>query len=244
MGWLRFAPYPFAVASLVLNVYSSFGKLPAMLGHAVVTVSFFLPLLAAEAAVKSMSVSDEVVARRAEQAGARRYAMDLMRAQKGIFWRWRPSVPSLLRIRIRQGRFPAHIATAIREGASFGGAAKWESLVEAMVADALTQGVKMSVSVQRQERDIKRQALATEDATEDATAERQGDRQSARQPKRQPKRQATASERARARDKAVRIVKADAAIAAAELADKCGVSKRTAERWKGEMVRPGLSAVK
>jgi phospholipase C len=55
------------------------------------------------------------------------------------------------------------------------GAYSDSQISEAMVADALTQGVKMSVSVQRQERDIKRQALATEDATGDASAQRRQD---------------------------------------------------------------------
>lgn len=50
-GWLKFAPYPFAAASLWLNVYSSRGDLPGMVGHGVVTIAFFVPLLALKAAV-------------------------------------------------------------------------------------------------------------------------------------------------------------------------------------------------
>ena len=61
MGWLRWAPYPFAAASLWLNVYSAKGDTAAMVGHGVVTVAFFLPLLAAKAAVRKLSVSDEDV---------------------------------------------------------------------------------------------------------------------------------------------------------------------------------------
>ena len=225
MGWLRLAPYPFAAASLLLNVYAYLGDVPAMVGHAGVTVAFFLPLLAGEAAVRSLSVSEDDIRQRAEHSAARRYAMDLVRDQKGICWRWR--IPSLLRTRIVRGRFPAHVTAAVKDGAQFGGAGKWEAAVEKMVTDALTQGVRMTATVERQERQIKRQA----DAPEIAPAERQGERQPVRQAKRQP----AASDRDRARDKARRKLKADPAIPAADLAAYCGVSKRTAERWKTEM---------
>ena len=74
MGWLRWAPYPFAAASLWLNVYSAKGDTAAMVGHGVVTVAFFLPLLAAKAAVRKLSVSDEDVSagRRARRGAALR----------------------------------------------------------------------------------------------------------------------------------------------------------------------------
>jgi len=230
MGWLRFAPYPFAAASLVLNVYASFGDMPAVLGHAVVTVAFFLPLLAGEAAVKSLAISDEAVALAQEMEAARQYAIDLVRDQKGWQWRWR--VPSLLRSRILHGRMPSDVTEAVRQGASFGGAAKWEAAVEKMVTDALTQRARMTASVERQERAIKRQSVATEDAPDSASATATPQRQPVRQTERQP----TASERDKARAKAARLVKADSDITATDLAAKCGVSKRTAERWKGDML--------
>jgi hypothetical protein len=229
MGWLRFAPYPFAAVSLVLNVYSSFGDVPGMLGHAVVTVAFFLPLLAGESAVKSLAVTDDAVALSHEMAAARQYAIDLARDQKGWRWRWR--VPSLLRSRILAGRMPSDVTDAVRQGASSGGAAKWEAAVEKMVTDALTQRARVTASVHRQERAIQRDAEATEGATADASPQRQETRPAGRS----PRRQATASERDKARARAARLVAADPAIAAADLADKCGVSKRTAERWKREM---------
>src|ERR1035438_9074569 len=112
MGWLQWTPYPFAAAALLLNVYASRGDLPAMVGHAVVTVAFFLPLIAGEAAVRSLSRSADDIAVSAEFAAARRYAIDLVRGRKGVFWRVR--VPSLLRTRIVAGRFPAPAAAGAR----------------------------------------------------------------------------------------------------------------------------------
>jgi hypothetical protein len=240
MGWLRFAPYPFALASLVLNVYSSFGDAPGMLGHGVVTVAFFLPLLAGEAAVKSMSVSDKEVALADEMKAARQYAIDLVRDQLGFFWRLRPSVPTLLRTRIVSGRLPGHVARAVRDGVAACDATVWEAAVEKMVTDALTQRAKMAAAVVRQERDIQQTADATTDTTTDATTGATRDATPERQAARQPKRQLTASERDKNRAKAARIVAAEPAIRAEDLAARCGVTKRSAERWKAEMSRPNL----
>lgn len=244
MGWLRFAPYPFALASLVLNVYSSFGDPPGMLGHGVVTVAFFLPLLAGEAAVKSLSVSPEAVALADEMKAARQYAIDLVRDQRGFLWRLRPSVPSLLRTRIVSGRLPAAVASAVRQGAADGGASAWEAAVEKMVADALTQHARITASVARQERDIKRRATATEPATGNATPRATGNATAdatADPPQpRQAKRQQTAAERDRARAKAMRMMQADPDLSAAEVAAKCGVTKRSVERWRSEPERPNL----
>lgn len=234
MGWLRFTPYPFAAASLLLNVWAYRGDLPGMLGHAVLVVAFFLPVIAGEAAVRSMSVSDDEVRYTAELADARRYALDLVRDRKGRLWRWR--VPSLLKRQILRSRPPAVVASAVRDGASYGGAEKWETPVEEWVTDGLTQGVKVATAVTVRKRQIERQAAATDDAT--------AERQDERQPVRQAKRQATASERDKARGKAARKLKAEPAISAAELAAHCGVHKRTAERWKNEMTPPHLAAVR
>src|SRR5216684_3769831 len=152
MEWLRFVPWLFAAASLVLNVWASIGAVPGMIGHAVVTVAFFLPLIAGEAAVRSLARSEEDVKLTAEMADARRYALDLVRDRKGLLWRFR--VPSLLRTQILRSRPPAAVVSAVQDGARFGGAAKWEAAVEAWIAGRLTQGDKMAVTVERQRRAI------------------------------------------------------------------------------------------
>ncbi len=79
-GWLRFAPYPFAAASLWLNVYSSRGDIPGMVGHGVVTVAFFVPLLALKAAVSRLTVSDEERKRAVAVDDAIAHARDILRA--------------------------------------------------------------------------------------------------------------------------------------------------------------------
>ena len=73
-----------------------------------------------------------------------------------------------------------------------------------------------------------------------AAAETTPQRQQVRQPVRQKPRQTAAKPAANWRDKAARLVAADPAITAQDLAGKCGVSKRSAERYKETAVRPHL----
>lgn len=218
MNWLRLVPWFFAAASLVLNVWASLGDVPGLLAHAVVTVAFFLPLIAGESAVRSLSRSEEDIKLTAESADARRYALDLVRDRKGLLWRFR--VPSLLRTQILHRRPPAAVVDAVRDGAQFGGAARWEAVIESWVAAGLTQGDKMAATVARQRREIH----AAEKAAAPAAPKRH--------PKRQPKRQAAATEW---RGKAAGIVASDSGIRAAELALQCGISKRTAERYLADV---------
>jgi hypothetical protein len=223
MGWLRWAPYPFAAASLWLNIYAG-GGTAGMVGHGVVTLAFFLPLLAAKAAVRKLSVSDDAIALNAERTAARRYAMDLARAQKGMLWRWR--IPSLLRTQIVHGRFPAAVTEAVKAGASYGGAGKWEDAVTSLVTDALTQGARMAATVKLQERQIERQAAASDDAQND----RQRDRQKA------PRK--TVSTTARKRAKVQRILTASPALPLGDVARQAGVSESTVTRIKRDMPTP------
>jgi Homeodomain-like domain len=223
MGWLRWAPYPFAAASLWLNVYAAHGDTPGMVGHGVVTVAFFLPLLAAKAAVRRLSASDQDVRAAAERSAARRYAMDLARAQKGILWRWR--VPSLLRTQIVRGRFPAAVICAVADGAQSGGAAKWEAVVERFVTDGLTQRVRMAVAVRRQERQIEASAGASPDAPASA------------RPVRQPVPRGRVSDRERKRLKVVKLLTDNPGMLRKVVAEKAGVSESTVDRIKSEMPR-------
>jgi hypothetical protein len=221
MGWLHWAPYPFAAASLWLNVYSAKGDTAAMVGHGVVTVAFFLPLLAAKAAVRKLSVSEEDVRLATEKASARRYAMDLVRAQKGMLWRLR--IPSLLRTQIVRGRFPAAVTEAVKDGA-----AKWEPAVEQLVTDGLTQGVRMTAAVRRQERQIERQAVVSDYGQGDSQKQRPADGRKAVS--------ATAAKRARVQ----RILTANPKMPIDEVARKAGVSESTVTRVKREMPVPLL----
>jgi len=219
-GWLRWAPYPFAAASLFIQVWAARGVVPAMIGNAAVSAAFFLPLIAAERAVKSLAIPDADVREMQERADAMRYARDLMRDRKGSLWRYR--VPSLLRVQILRDRPPAVVVAAVREGASFGGAAKWETAVETWIANGLTRGDKMAATVERQ-----RAAIQETAQPPSATPE-----------PRQTARQSGTPDRARARAKATRLLTANPAMPLAEVAEKSGVSERTASRIKSDLPVP------
>lgn len=141
-GWLWFAPFPFAAASLWLNVYGAHGSMPGMVGHGVVTVAFFVPLLALKAAVHRFTVSEEERRLTVAVADAIAHARDILRAALGPFWRLR--VPVLLRRQLRSRRLPAGVLEEIRQGVMFGGATRWEPAVEAWITSslALPEGVQ------------------------------------------------------------------------------------------------------
>lgn len=230
MGWLRWAPYPFAAASLFLNVYASWGNIPAMTGHAVVTIAFFLPLLAGEAAVRSLSVSEAAVRFTTEMADARRYALDLVRDRKGIWWRLK--VPSLLKRQILHSRPPAAVTAAVNDGLAFGGAAKWEPAVEEWVTNGLTQSEKMTVKVAAKKREIERQAQPSPEPSTDGQRDRQ------------PASRKTVSAAVRTRQKVTRILTANPGMPVKEVAAKARVSESTVARIKKEMPVPIRAAAK
>lgn len=221
MGWLRVTPYPFAAASLFLNVYASRGSVPGMVGHAAVTVAFFLPLIVAEAAVRRMAISEDDAKLAREMADARRYALDLVRDRKGVFWRLR--VPSLLRVQILRSRPPATVTEAISDGARFGGAAKWEERVEEWVIRGLTRGEKVAAGVRAEKRAIERTASVPEVAPETSPSA-----------PRQPARRKPASAHAKAR----RLLSANPQPTIGEVAKKTGLSERTISRIKSDMPTP------
>jgi len=144
-GWLRAAPYPFAVASLALNVYAAHGSVPGMIGHAVVTVAFFLPLIALKAAVHRFTASDEDRRRATATADAIAHARDILRAADR--W-WRLRAPLMLRRQLRTRRLPAAVMVAINQGA-----ARWEPAVEAWITRSLVlpEGVSAQLAAARRE---------------------------------------------------------------------------------------------
>lgn len=215
MGWLRFAPYPFALASLTLNVYAGRGSIPATIGHGVITVAFFLPVLAGEGAVRRLSRTEAEIRLAAEADHALRHARDLARAARGIFWRFR--VPSLLRVEITGKRPPAAVVAAIRAGSQDGGALKWEPAVARWVRDGLTQDARLTAEVTVERREIQRQA---DDAgARPAKAARPASRQN---------RQLTQAAANRAA--VLKIKKDHPDLTAAQVAAKAKVSKRTVQR--------------
>ena len=159
-----------------------------------------------------------------EQADAMRYARDLMRDRKGIWWRLR--VPSLLRVQILHNRPPAAVVTAVNEGASYGGATRWEPAVEKWIADGLTRGDLMAVTVERQRRTIAASAVTSEPAAGGVSASAQAPRQ--------PSRQKAVDGRAKVK----RLLLANPGMAKAEVARKAGVSESTVDRVKRELPTP------
>ncbi|HET9893645.1 MAG TPA: winged helix-turn-helix domain-containing protein [Streptosporangiaceae bacterium] len=147
MGWLRWTPYPFVAASLALNVWAYLDSLPGIIGHTVVTAAFFLPVIAAEAAVRSVSADDGEGRRRAELRNACRYARDLLRDARGRWWRWK--VPSLLRAQVTSGQLPAAVMAALD-----GGPPEWEPAVRKFVISGLIAGAWMRTEEDRERRRI------------------------------------------------------------------------------------------
>jgi hypothetical protein len=147
--WLAWAPYPFAAASLWLNIAAARGAVPAMVAHAVLVVAFFTPLLAVKAAVRSLSATEDELKLARALADARQYAMDLLRDRKGAAWRWRPSVGSLLRRQVLTGRLPAAVTLAVGESlAAYG--QPWEPAVREWVLGA--EGLALSEQAERDAR--------------------------------------------------------------------------------------------
>jgi hypothetical protein len=128
---LRAAPYLFAASSLALNVLGAHGQLAAVVGHAAVTLAFFVPLLVIKAAIRALLVPALVQKQAEALADARAYARDILRSALGVFWRFRS--PLLLRRQLRSGRLPA-VVTAAVESCDAG---RWERAVEAWITAAV-----------------------------------------------------------------------------------------------------------
>lgn len=223
MGWLRWVPYPFAVVSLLLNVWAYWHNTPDLVGHAVVTCAFFVPLIAAERAVRSLAVSDDAVKLSAEAEAACRYARDLLRDRKGRLWRW--DVPSLLKLQVLNGRLPADVTKTLP-----GGPASWEPAVRAFVIRGLVSGDWMRTEETLERRVIEASAGPKADASQPAVPARRGDSQ----------RGGTKSGGGQAKVK--RIITANPDLPRAEIARRAGVSESTVDRARRGM-RPVLAAV-
>jgi hypothetical protein len=216
MGWLKWAPYPFAAASLWLNVAAAHGDRTAMVGHAALVAAFFVPLIAAKAAVKSLSVSEEDVARRRALADARRYAIDVLRANLG--WRWRATAPALMRRQVITGRLPHAVTAAVRESLASAYAEPWEPVLEKWVVDGLTTGAKVAAKVKAEKR-----------AIEHANDAPPGARQPARHKSRQP----ASADRAKKYAEARRLRAERPELTLEQIGEMTGQSARSVSRAVG-----------
>jgi hypothetical protein len=164
------------------------------------------------------------------RADVRAHVRDILHAELGR--RWRKDAPLLLRRQLRSGRLPAPVLAAIESGLTYGGASVWEPAAQSWVTSELTYGEKVKASLTQA-----RRAIVTASETPELPSS------GASEP-RQPVRQKTASDRARKRAKAERLVTANPRVPVAEMMEKCGISKRTAERWRGEMTRQQAEAAR
>jgi len=160
---LRAAPWLLAAASLALNVWASNGSAPAAIGHAVLPLLFFGYILAAESAVRRLSVTDEDRAVEVAMADALAHARDLVRDRLGRFWSFR--CPSLLRRQLRSGRATATVREAAATAARYGRHAELEAAVGQWVADALAVAVKAAVNAETARQGIARSMPASEPET-------------------------------------------------------------------------------
>jgi hypothetical protein len=147
---------------------------------------------------------------------ARLLAIDVARASLGR--RWKRHAPAVLRHHLTNGTLPADVAQAC-EAAAYGRSAIAEP-AEQWVTDALAARDKAVAKVRAQKRALDPTAATPEDAPQP------------RQNSRQPARQGGASENARKRAKAKRLLSATPVPTLADVADKTGLSERTVSRIK------------
>jgi Protein of unknown function (DUF2637) len=220
---LAWVPYLFAAASLWLNVAAAHGNPAAEVGHAVMVAAFFAPILAAKAAVRSLSTSGHDVAVRRVSADARRYAIDLMRSELG--WRWRLSAPRLMRRQVITGRLPHAVTAAVRESLTAYGD-PWEPAVEKWVVDGLTKSVKVAAEVKREKRVIEAAVTASPQAAIEAALSPQ---KAGRKP---------VSTRAAKAEHVRRLLSDGTPRTRPEIAALAGVSVATVDRIKAVMPTP------
>jgi Protein of unknown function (DUF2637) len=199
--WLRFVPLPFVAASLWLNVYAADGHLAAMVGHAVVTVTFFGTLAVAKMAARrlirargdapkrdAIPLSRWLASRRTIGMWKRMVLQDVMSYPVAVAReearmlaidlvrascgrRWKRKVPALLRHHLVTGTLPSDLAQAC-EAASYGRAVI-DGPAEKWVTDALTAGTRTAAKVKAEKRVIEREAAAADATPKPAAKPRQ-----------------------------------------------------------------------
>jgi Trp operon repressor len=223
--WLPYTPYPFAAGSLFLNIYAAHGNIPGIVGHGMITLAFFVPIFAAENAITSLAASDEQVKLAAALGDVRRYALDVVRDERGAFWR--RNVPSLLRRQVLRSRPPAIVSAAVKAVLA-GEAETWEPAVERWVIDGLTRKARVSEDVKDVTKAIARRSDQSALPSRGPSPDSQDDRQVT------VTRTVTSSvtESVTGRTRALQILMAEPDLTEAEVAEKAGVSASTVTRAK------------
>lgn len=256
--WLRYVSLPFVAASVWLNVYAAHGRTAPMVGHAVVTLTFFGTLAIAKMCARRLIRARSPQAGRIPRArwllspvrtaGMKRrmvlhnvtsYPVACAREEARLaaislmpaVWGdgWRKTAPPLLRHHLASGTLPADLAMAC-SAASPGYIPATGELAETWVTNAKMTVTRARAKARQQERETDRQDEAPAD----------------RQRKPSPDRRKPVTEAARKRAKVERLLTVTPDLPLAEVVAKSGVSESTVLRVKREMAdRPKpLTAVR
>lgn len=161
---------------------------------------------------------------------ARMLAADLARAVWGPGWK--KMAPALFRHQIRSGVLPASVAD-IASMAAVGASPAMSEPVASWVASVATESASALAKVEQERERIERQ----QNATDERQPERHNEGQAECQPERQTARQRNASDDARKRAKAKRLLLASPSAELADIARQSGVSKRTVSRIKADLAK-------
>jgi hypothetical protein len=244
--WLRYVTLPFIGASLWLNVYAAHGRVPAMVGHGVVTLTFFGTLAIAKMCARRLIRARAPHADRIPRArwvlspwrtaGMKRrmvlhhvtsYPVACAREEARLaavslmpaVWGqgWKRDAPPLLRHHLKSGTLPADLALAC-SAASPGYVPATGELAEEWVTSAKATVAKARAKARQADRD----------------ADRQDERQPDRQDRPSPDRRKPVSDAARKRAKVERLLTVTPALTTAEIVAKSGASESTVLRVKRE----------
>lgn len=152
------------LGSYWLNIYAAHGVVPSAVAHGVVVTAFFGVLIFGKVLLRRLNVTPSQRAMEGAMGDARQYAIDLVRAEKGLLWRWRGDIPSLLRRYILTGRLSHEVREAVRLAVSIGRTSGWEAAVREWVfgPDGLSLATLARETSRMAVSDIARQARGSE----------------------------------------------------------------------------------
>jgi hypothetical protein len=116
-----------------LNIASAHGVVDDAVAHVIVVTAFFGVLIVGKVLVRRLKVTPAERAMETAREDARQYAIDLVRAVRGRWWRYREDVPSLLKGQIRNGRLPDAVIEDIKLKVSIGRTSGWQETVRGWV---------------------------------------------------------------------------------------------------------------
>ena len=116
-----------------LNIASARGVLDDAVAHVIVVTAFFGVLIVGKMLVRRLKVTPAERALETAREDARQYAIDLVHAVRGRWWRYREDVPSLLKRQIGTGRLPDAVLEDVKLKVSIGRTSGWQETVRGWV---------------------------------------------------------------------------------------------------------------